>query len=122
MDINKLVPLFLAFFTFSCISVEKINKTEFQLFQDYTLASCIAQAYNDGDIYKDSIAALNGYRSRANVPLEYYQEVNSVIKSFLLEPYKAKDMSKTEISACIDVIKSVELKSIFSQINPCNDP
>lgn len=122
MDISKVVPIFLAVFTFSCMSVETINKTEFELFQDYTLAACIAQSYNDGDIYQDSIAALNGYRSRANVPLESYQEVNSVINKFLLKPYKAKNTSKTEISACIDVIKSVELKNIFSKVDPCKDP
>ena len=124
MVINTLVPILLATFTFtfSCMSVQAINKTEFELFQDYTLAACIAQAYNDGDIYKDSIAALNGYRARANIPLESYQAVNDVIKIFLLKPYKAKDMSKTEISACIDVIKSTELKNIFSKVDPCKDP
>jgi len=121
MVINKIVPILLSTFTFSCMSAQAIHKTEFELFQDYTLAACIAQAYHDGDINKDSIAALNGYRARANVPLESYQEVNNVIKDYLIKPYKAKDMSKTEISACIDVIKSTELKNIFSKVDPCKD-
>jgi hypothetical protein len=104
-----------------CIAGDIKNKTELQLFQDYALSACIAHAYHDGDIYDDSISALNGYRARSRVPLEAYSEINNVIVKWLAKPYKSKTGNTIEIATCIDQVKSDDIKSIFNNFNPCNE-
>jgi len=129
MDFNKYIVVLLAALIISCAVVDKEgspaanfkHKTEFELFQDYALAACVAHGYQQGDIYRDAVAALNGYRARAQVPLEAYQQVNAAIVKWLAKPYQSSSGNHTEIATCIDLVKSQELADIFIAFEPCKN-
>lgn len=121
MDV-KLIFLPFVLLSTGCIANDRIEKTEFQLFQDYALSACIANGYKDGDIYSDSVSALNGYRAQSRMSLEAHSSVQSVIEKWLAKPYKARDGSTTEIAACLDLIKSDDLFAIYTQHTLCKDP
>ncbi|GAA0363189.1 hypothetical protein GCM10009092_29450 [Bowmanella denitrificans] len=88
---------------------------EFTLFKHYALTSCIAQGYSSGDVYTDSVAALNGYRERSSLPLEAFQQLNLSIQRWLQKPYRDSSGEKTEIAACADFVESNELKELFKR-------
>ncbi|MFT6449681.1 MAG: hypothetical protein ACJAW8_002048 [Oleispira sp.] len=121
MDIKRLVSASFILLSSGCIASDKIEKTEFQLFQDYAFSACIANGYKDGDIYSDSISALNGYRARSRMPLEAHFGVNKVVEKWLAKPYKTSGGETTEIAACLDLIKSDDLTALYNQYTPCKD-
>lgn len=120
MDIKLILIPFILLST-GCIANDRIERTEFQLFQDYALSACIANGYKDGDIYSDSVSALNGYRARSRMPLEAHSGVQPLIEKWLAKPYKTRAGSTTEIAACLDLIKSEDLLTIYTQYTPCKD-
>ena len=120
MDIKLILFAFVLLST-GCIASDQIERTEFQLFQDYALLACIANGYKNGDIYSDSVSALNGYRARSRMPLEAHSGVQAVIEKWLAKSYKTKSGSTTEIAACLDLIKSEDLDALYTQYTPCND-
>ncbi|WDE07943.1 hypothetical protein SG34_014255 [Thalassomonas viridans] len=129
MAMNKLTTGLLLFVVIACAAGDSLpelvpeikDNTEFELFQGYTLAACLAYGYQAGDIYTDSVAALNGYRARARVPLEAYRQLNKIIVNWLAKSYKNHMDEQTEIAACIDLSKSQELAQLFAIFDPCRD-
>lgn len=119
--IKRLISASFILLSSGCIASDKIGKTEFELFQDYALTACIANGYKEGDIYTDSISALNGYRARSRMSLEAHSGVNKVVKKWLAKPYKTKGGETTEITACLDLIKSDDLSELYKQYTPCKD-
>ena len=122
MLMKRVILVFFLFFTVGCKANEIQKKTEFELFKGYTLSACIAHGYEEGDIYKDALASLKGFRASAKVSLDAYAEVNDAIEGWLAKPYQSKKGGKVELFACMDLMLSEELKSIFLRHDPCDDP
>ena len=122
MVVKRLILVSLLFLSFGCKANEIQKKTDFELFKGSTFSASIAHGDEEGDIYEDALASLKGFRARAKVSLDAYAEVNNAIEGLLAKPYQSKKGGKVELFACMDLMLSEELESIFLRHDPCDDP
>ena len=54
----------------------------------------MATAFTEGEIYDQTISALNGYREFGAIPLEAYKELNQSIQLWLQKTMPPKRMGK----------------------------
>lgn len=122
MDIKRLIIPFAVFAGISACHAHQLNhSTEKQLFKNYALSMCLATEYKEGDIYNDSLKALNGYREFENMSLEANGKLNKAYQKWSVIAYPSKKGGNVELARCIDFQNSDDVVVIFENNNPCKD-
>jgi len=120
MEVRKLIVIFCGvLFSASCSAYQFKKSSEFTLFKNYALSSCVATHYKNESIYRDAIDALNGSREFGNLSLEAYHEINSVLPEWSKKVYKSKSGNVSEFFMCIDFHNSEDIAKIFNKYDPC---
>jgi len=123
MEIRKLVGIIGGvIISTSCSAYEFKKSSEFTLFKNYALSSCVATHYKNETIYKDAIDALNGSREFGNISLDAYHEINKILPNWSKKEYKSKAGNISEFFMCIDFHNSEDISNIFDRYNPCKKP
>ncbi len=122
MKIKKLVFIvFCVVFSTSCSAYEFKKATELTLFKNYALSSCVATYYENDEIYRDALDALNGNREYGNISLEAYHEINGLLKKWSKKIYKSKSGNISEFFMCIDFHNSKDVLAIYNKYDPCKN-
>lgn len=83
-----------------------------QLFRNYALSSCIADAYESEDVAFDASTAAAGYLERGEGPLEAYTEATELGRKFLAREYRGHRETSYNMMKCIDLYHSAELDQL----------
>lgn len=120
METRKLIGTICGvMFSMSCSAYEFKKASEFTLFKNYALSSCVATHYKNESIYRDALDALNGNREFGNLSLDAYHEINKVLPKWSKKVYTSKSGNISEFFMCIDFHNSIDIVKIFEKYDPC---
>lgn len=82
------------------------------LFKNYALSSCIADAYDSAQVKLDASTAAAGYLELGEGPLEAYTEATVLGREFLARTYLGTKDTSYNMMKCVDFFHSNELNSL----------
>jgi hypothetical protein len=83
--------------------------SEAELFSNYALALCLADAYRGQAIAEEAVAAMSGFREFGSAPLEAYHALNPLLGKWRARPYQTKSGKDNDLARCIDFSRSREV-------------
>jgi len=93
----------------------RVEYSSHEYLKNFALSVCISHAYDSEDVTKDSLAAAGGYFNLGSFPIEAYEQVDTLSKSFLAKEYHGIHGEKLILMKCVDFFYSKELEQIIKQ-------
>ena len=90
--------------------------------KNFALSICISHAYESEEVRKDSLAAAGGYFNLGSFPLEAYEEVDALSKTFLAKQYQGIHGERLDLMKCVDLFHSKELDQIIRKHDGTGSP
>jgi len=120
MDSKPLAFVALAFLAAPSIVCAKdadphVQYSTAQYLKNFALSVCIADGYKSEEVVKDGRAAAGGYLEFGSSPIEAYEDVEALGKTFLAKDYPSIHGGQITLMKCIDFYHSKELERVVKK-------
>lgn len=89
-----------------------------EMFRNYALSSCLADAVQGAGVKADAAAAAAGYLELGAGPLEAYTQATELGREFLARSYEGSRDVPYNTMKCIDLLHSPELQALVDRYFP----
>jgi hypothetical protein len=120
MDSKPLAFVALAFLVAPSIVCAKdadphVQYSAAEYLRNFALSVCIADGYKSEEVVKDGRAAAGGYLEFGSSPIEAYEDVEALGKTFLAKDYPSIHGGQITLMKCIDFYHSKELERVVKK-------